>query len=563
MANQAILIKNSPFFKKILFFLLVMCFIPSMGVWPNTEAVDWRFIPGGIIIGNLQINRQGEVFMLSEDKYLYSLSSKGRLIWRTYIDEKAEGPLTFGQDGFLYTALKNNRVIAVNSKGKIVWNSEINHDGPYHLYSNGRGTLFIFSLGGLVSVYNHTGKLLWTYNIGSALSCKPLLTSGGSFILVTKSGEIMFLSEYGNITSSRMLGHSCAFLGALNQDDVFACSEKGEITRLDLELKILWTTDLQNSISSFSISPSGYFAVAGSKDGTIYRIAVEDGGNQRFKIDTNGIVNISIDNKQQLIGLTESGTIFFTDLNTALKWKYQAASTPGAKPHTSLIFGNRVLVGFDDWTLYNIEIKPFQDVVQKPKANIEDVQNEEIVTAGYILLKDLIKSPDQTNQRRAITIINKKIDRSNLRGSYWYIQKFLKESILGNTSSNSSDLRSEAIDSLAACGDIETSTFLSDHLTKEDSTFLQLKIIQALEKLRSDISGRVVKNLHFYYSIMRATLNESYRSSLVSTIDSIFGFHGYLPSAVVVDLLVMILEDTESSEVVQTIKGLLFKIENN
>ncbi len=135
---------------------------------PEDERVEWVFEipsnPPGSFVG---VGDDGSIY-ITDDLRLYALTPNGSLKWT--LDGVSGGqPITFGDDGTLYTSMSGRGIAAVNPNGTLQWEywptdnrrticgPSVGPDG--HVYAVQEQHL---GLGQGLYALNSSGKLLWT-----------------------------------------------------------------------------------------------------------------------------------------------------------------------------------------------------------------------------------------------------------------------------------------------------------------------------------------------------------------------------------------------------------------
>src|SRR4030042_6931462 len=99
-------------------FISLIPFFPTQG---ESREPLWRFITGGRIRSFPAIGRDGNVYVLSDDRFLYSLTHSGEQRWRYYLEERLTDNFVVGYDGMIYIGYKTGELIALHRYRRKVW----------------------------------------------------------------------------------------------------------------------------------------------------------------------------------------------------------------------------------------------------------------------------------------------------------------------------------------------------------------------------------------------------------------------------------------------------------
>jgi len=277
-----------------------------------TGVIKWKAQPAGDSdLYTAAIGTDGSLYVVSDEGYLYKLSSTGDLVWSSKADGTLAGPTAVSADGVVYfggwsgdNALHAVTVDGVKkwkfSAGRILSGATIGADGTVYFgseddhfyavnptgdkswsYEAGRmygnpaigpdGTIYIGSEDNYLYAFTPTGQVRWRYKTGSVIRSSPVIAPDGTLWVGSWDSLVYaFDANKGEVKWSFKTGASIAWQSAALATDGTAYIASGD--------KNLYALDLKNQTSkwSFSSGKDIFGSPVVAADGTVY-IGTEDG----------------------------------------------------------------------------------------------------------------------------------------------------------------------------------------------------------------------------------------------------------------------------------------------
>ena len=292
----------------------------------------WYFETMEQIFSSPCLGPDGNIYVGSEDGYLYSLSSKGELLWKFHANGKVGSPLV-SNNGTIYFCAKNDSdsdepvlFYALDEDGNMIWSTGVRHYSHLPLALDSNGTIYYPCSGSwyrgkdigftehLLYAISPTGKIKWTYLTKDYKSSSAMIGSGNTIYL----------------------GYST--LGSLSA----ASGKRGYLCAISVNGTLKWTYFLNgSSCSTPGISRDGIIYV-GSNDRNFS--AVNSNASLKWKLPTrlDYFTAPVIDSKGRIYfvnsgpcpdrGYASESDFTSIDPNGKIKWKYRVEEGKGASP---------------------------------------------------------------------------------------------------------------------------------------------------------------------------------------------------------------------------------------
>ena len=212
----------------------------------------WRYSTGGRIRALLYDEHRDVYFAASEDRYLHAFDSRGRRIWRSFLEEGSLVGLELGCDGTVYALTEGSLVVAFNAAGGTAWKIRPFEEGIEELFPLGDGGLLVVSPEGRVKAYSHTAQLRWSAKIfgpGTAGGVSAATVSTQSVLYVGfRGGDMVALSENGVELWHRRREAPVAHLSALGRAVVLF--EGGQLSCYSEKGETLWRKEVEGVVSA-------------------------------------------------------------------------------------------------------------------------------------------------------------------------------------------------------------------------------------------------------------------------------------------------------------------------
>ncbi|MDD5528768.1 MAG: PQQ-binding-like beta-propeller repeat protein [bacterium] len=155
----------------------------------SSGAYRWKYTTGGRIRPSPVVSSNSSViYTMSDDGYLYAISSNDTLIWKTLTTStgsKYSSPTLSPDDSTIYVGCSNNKLYAMNtSDGSVKWSflagDEIQSSPAYGVYTDTFGVtdtaIYVGSYDGkLYAVTARTGLIKWSRPLGGSVNSSPAL----------------------------------------------------------------------------------------------------------------------------------------------------------------------------------------------------------------------------------------------------------------------------------------------------------------------------------------------------------------------------------------------------
>lgn len=215
------------------------------------------------------------------ESYMYAISSKGKLIWKTKLaGDSINSELKMKSGNLLIRAVPYDdssiTEYTVSTKGKILSKKKVTSTGLELTDKAGNSYSFDYNKNRLVAK-NKSGKTIWTYKTKDYLMVEHVAVDGtvyaieGNQVLAIAKGKVVWktkLSGYNAIVSSKGL---FVFTSEYNEK---TDKEKRSVSLLDLKtgkIKATKVVDFSLYSESTVLHPKGYLLV--SPDYHIYKIS--------------------------------------------------------------------------------------------------------------------------------------------------------------------------------------------------------------------------------------------------------------------------------------------------
>ncbi|MEK7368108.1 MAG: PQQ-binding-like beta-propeller repeat protein, partial [Planctomycetota bacterium] len=87
----------------------------------RTGVLKWRFSTAGNVTSSPAVDRDGTVYVGSEDGNLYAVTADGGKKWAFRAKEGITSSPAIGSDGTIYVGSRDKRLYAVNNDGTLRW----------------------------------------------------------------------------------------------------------------------------------------------------------------------------------------------------------------------------------------------------------------------------------------------------------------------------------------------------------------------------------------------------------------------------------------------------------
>ncbi len=208
---------------------------------PQENTVLWTYTTGGEINSSPAIDKDGIIYVGSEDYKLYTIKPDGTLKWTYSIGGGIYSSPAIGNDGTIYVGSWDHNLYAINPDGTEKWRYSMGGGVQSSPVIADDGTIYVGSYDRQLYALNPDGTLKCTYSAIGAIGSSPAIGQDG-----------------------------IVYVGSINENRLHAVYP-------DCTLK--WKTEGHSNVigSSPALSPDGTVVYYGSDDGYLHARNTSDG----------------------------------------------------------------------------------------------------------------------------------------------------------------------------------------------------------------------------------------------------------------------------------------------
>lgn len=178
---------------------------------PEQGCIAWTFEPGGSVSASCAIGQTGDIYLSSEDAFLYAIDPNGNQIWSHNAGSAVTSSPTIDKDGTIYVGTSAGLLRAVDPNGSEKWS--FSASGSIYAAPAIAGDLIVAgSMDGNLYATNTSGTLTWTFSPNHPDSIVAAPTMGSDGIIYV--GRLYDPNVYaidptdGSVIWSRNLSHT-------------------------------------------------------------------------------------------------------------------------------------------------------------------------------------------------------------------------------------------------------------------------------------------------------------------------------------------------------------------
>ncbi len=478
-------------------------------------SVSWREATGGELRGSPALSRDGTLYALSDDEYLYAFDSKARdpadrLRWKRRLGWLPADCLSVGLDGTVYCGLKNGDFLAFNPRGELLWRLRLGAPPAGDPSISADGTLYVATASGTLLAVSHLGRVEWKVTLPGAIVLAPEMDGSGEIYLAAADRRLYALTQWGEFSWSLPLPEVATALAIGDRGLLVAGGRDGLVTGIDPEGDIVWRCRAGGGgVVGVSIGPDGISAA--TDRGEIAELS--ETGKLRWRTKTGGRLGSAplLDGFGMEI-LTSTGSLCTIDTAGAL------SSTPlGTSGPAALARDGALYVGGRDWIVYALA----PAAAAWPRGPWPEDGHDEAHTgrtdargpgAGAALLDGIpdylyLRSLSAENTRELdlllLSDIRSRIASGRLGKSTWYVVRMLERLAgaglvnpayrSGRIVNDLPDVRAEAADLLGLVGTSSSSRSLVEVIGEEYDSVALAEEIRALGRIATDRDGAATR----------------------------------------------------------------------
>jgi outer membrane protein assembly factor BamB len=312
----------------------------------------FRFVTGGRVLTKPAVDHRGVIYLLSEDRTLYSVSSSGAERWRfPVIGRPTAGPV-IAYDGTVLAGTAKGELFAVGPGGRLRFRFS-GSGGACLTPALGRdGSIYLPTEGGMLYCLSYAGRERWRYQARAGFSCSPAVGWDGSLYLGTGDGHLLALSPEG-LRLWELKLPAPPQTPAIGEDGTLFVGAAG-LHAVSPQGVLLWSYTIPAPTTAAVIGAGGQL-VLGAQNGRLYALD-QQGGRLWDSLLWRAIgLPPAVGPDGILYASTASTALYAVSPSGRLLWRFtakQAALWPAIGRE------GLVLLGAEDWILYALRTGP-------------------------------------------------------------------------------------------------------------------------------------------------------------------------------------------------------------
>jgi outer membrane protein assembly factor BamB len=307
----------------------------------------WRFVTGGRVTAKPAADHRGVLYVASEDRYLYSLTSDGCERWRAPLGSRPTASPVVAYDGTILVGTAAGRLLAFAPSGRERWSFRT-REGACLTPALGRdGSIFLPASRGSVYCLNYTGRERWRFRAGVEISSPPAIGPDGTAYFGMSDRRLMALSPDGEkrweialpgqVTGLAIGPGGCLYVGA---SGIHRVSPAGSLE---------WSFAIPARTAGPVLTEAGA-VVAGAWNGVLYAVSQE--GVELWELQLPEPIGQAPAAAGELLYVaTASPRFFAVGTDGSLRWSF-AAKQPVGCPAVGRDGG--LYLGAEDWIFYSL-----------------------------------------------------------------------------------------------------------------------------------------------------------------------------------------------------------------
>jgi len=533
--------------------------------------LEWYTVLGGKCITNPIINEKGNVFFLCDDRNLYTVSSSGSVLSKTYTEKKPIPVLTAIKDGNMLTGLTGGALIFINPSGRMVWKYEKEGDGNQLFSLEGpNGIVYLFSSCGTMTAVTPGGFLLWEHAFSKEIILSPILDSSGRILIPLKNNTIQIVTLDGIILSPIVLNKRITSLACDSSGIIYAGMKTGELITIESDIpkdlinlaehsinRLIWTNDFTAGILS-----NGEAFFVSNDDYTVYNWKLKNSKITGMVSVNNDSFFICTDDGKMQIVQHQNGEI-------RLRWEY-LTDMPSTLMYPVTDGNGAVYVTASNWAVYKVAI-PVMDYLgwknYRSDSHLSGWAPGKIKIRHdpwdppleYFFLLNQAKSDSEQEKLTVISTIRKRMNESDFRINRKYYAEILRylftelwkkdtERRLG--SKDFPRVRGEAAYLLGLIGGNDERKTLINYAGYEYDGLAKQGILRGFAALRRDRNFAVSIQIKGFIEneIKKSVPSNEIASAAISAAWAIFSYHGNSHTENIITILMMIIQNGFNKE---------------
>ena len=306
-------------------------------------------------------------------KSIFNGPQDPNLAWSYNIGSTINSSPVIDKNGTIYVGSDDHNLYAFNPDGSLKWTFTTNDQ----VYSSpaiaGDGTIYVGSLDHYVYAINPNGSLKWNYLTGGAIYSSPTVGNDGTIYIGSYDAKLYAINANGTLKGSFAADGRIFSSPAIGRDGTiyFGSCDINRFYAVKSDFTLLWKTEAHSNIiaSSGSLSPGETAVYYGAQDGYFYARNASD-GSLKWKIYAYGGFYGSA-------AIGPDGTVYIGSCYGNLwalnredgskKWDYYVTLTVNSSPaigadgtiYYACTYGRICAMNPDGTEKFNIDISPY------------------------------------------------------------------------------------------------------------------------------------------------------------------------------------------------------------
>ncbi len=231
-------------------------------VFPGENTgILFQYPTGGRIAAAVFDGGSDSLYILSGDRYLYALTSGGKMKWRTMLDAPPARSLAAGYDSTVYAGTLSDTLYAVNPRGGIIWKTGIEGSPVGNAVVTPDGNIIFVTDKSFLYSVSHRGVVRYSEKLSFSPALPPLMNSDYLF-LPGEDERIHAFDPWGKERWTFVLAGK-PLSAALSASVLWVGTEAGTVAAVDMEGHKLWSTGLGHPVYSLIAVDSDNILAAG------------------------------------------------------------------------------------------------------------------------------------------------------------------------------------------------------------------------------------------------------------------------------------------------------------
>ncbi|WP_028973075.1 PQQ-binding-like beta-propeller repeat protein [Spirochaeta cellobiosiphila] len=537
----------------LIFFLLLNSFAFSQA----NHTPLWRVVTGGRILSQPVIGPEGNVYTISEDRKLYSVSPQGEMRWQFASKDPWSETIALTSDNKIIISNTKGLLYLLDLNGNIIWTYKLSSPLRGDILVSPAGQIWITTIEDSIIVISPNGQLSFSIQLPNKPSISPVMDYDGTMYISLNNKQLLSLNSWGKrrwsitipgITTSLVIGNKGILYLGTDQGSLTAIGKGGEIlwshkiSDNNLPLKQLFIS-MNNQL--ISLDQSGEISVLSSKGNIIKKTSLMSDVSGYGSLSDSGILYIPTSD-YQIKAISLDGVILWTYLSDR---PFQSVmTTPGPI----------IVAGGSDWILYAFKGEPSTftswSVLRSDSSNTGLSHRNGFFTyydeyfkdnPQYQYYKKLIHSTGDTGKWQVLSYIEETLQDPEWIQKMPYATSLLidiaREGLINpNYHKKRIDndfplTRGKAYELLGVIGNIGCRDYLIDALNHEYDTSAIVSCINALGSIGHDYDGGISRSIS--QAIKRNTENDQIAQSGIQAFRQIVAYNGRPTDSMMLDSL--------------------------